>query len=138
MAARAVPIKATRWPALTAPILCRHSASFTLTKPAHLNLHRGLEQSTALPADSYLQDYFADVAGLLRVGPPLILVVEGLDLTQHAHDNVTAICSVSGCDPDSLLNEVGTCVMVFSGWQGLHVSSGASDALTTRCVYRHL
>lgn len=29
----------------------------------------------ALPRDSYLQDYFADVTSVMRVGPPLFFVV---------------------------------------------------------------
>lgn len=36
---------------------------------------RGLEQQVALPRDSYLQHYFADVTSVMRVGPPLFFVV---------------------------------------------------------------
>jgi hypothetical protein len=36
---------------------------------------RGLEQQVALPRDSYLQQYFADVTSVMRTGPPLFFVV---------------------------------------------------------------
>ncbi|KAL6781423.1 SSD3 [Auxenochlorella protothecoides x Auxenochlorella symbiontica] len=117
-------VPALRRPAVKSGVLVTFTVFFILSLAALPRLERGLEQSTALPADSYLQDYFADVAGLLRVGPPLILVVEGLDLTQHAHDNVTAICSVSGCDPDSLLNEVSRAAL--APWQSFLAAPAAS------------
>lgn len=67
---------------------------------------RGLEQQVALPRDSYLQPYYADVFGLLRVGPPLLLIVRGLNVSRAAPD-VDAVCSTAGCRDDSLLNRVG-------------------------------
>jgi hypothetical protein len=66
---------------------------------------RGLEQQVALPRDSYLQPYYADVFGSLRVGPPLLLVVRGLNMSARAPD-VDAVCSTAGCRDDSLLNRV--------------------------------
>ena len=66
---------------------------------------RGLEQETALPRDSYLQPYYKDVYGYLRVGPPLLLVVQDLNMTRHSPD-IDAVCSISGCRDDSLLNQV--------------------------------
>lgn len=71
---------------------------------------RGLDQSVALPRDSYLQRYYSDVMSELRVGPPALLVVEGLNVSEASH-GVSAVCSVAGCDKDSLLNQVG-------GWAG--------------------
>lgn len=47
-----------------------------------------------------------DVMGQLRVGPPLLLVVEGMDLDPAAR-HVERVCGVSGCDTDSLVNRVG-------------------------------
>ena len=38
----------------------------------------------ALPRDSYLQAYYGDVLSELRVGPPLMLVVRGLNVTGEA------------------------------------------------------
>jgi hypothetical protein len=59
----------------------------------------------ALPRDSYLQQYFADVEQYLRVGPPVMFVVQGLNLSRAVPD-VARVCSVAGCDRDSLLNRV--------------------------------
>ena len=59
----------------------------------------------ALPRDSYLQAYFGDVTGALRVGPPLFLVVRDLNLSAAAPD-VGRVCSVAGCDDGSLVNQV--------------------------------
>ena len=47
----------------------------------------------------------SDVLAQLRVGPPLLLVVEDLDLDPAARQ-VEALCGVAGCDPDSLVNRV--------------------------------
>ena len=66
---------------------------------------RGLDQRVALPRDSYLQAYFGDVTGVLRVGPPLFLVVRDLNLSTAAPD-VDRVCSVAGCDDGSLVNQV--------------------------------
>lgn len=78
---------------------------------------RGLEQETALPRDSYLQPYYKDVYGYLRVGPPLLLVVQELNMTRHSPD-IDAVCSISGCRDDSLLNQVcsATALCVYE-WQ---------------------
>lgn len=66
---------------------------------------RGLEQQVALPRDSFLQDYFQDVMSTLRVGPPLMLVVNHLNMSRHS-PNVDRVCSTAGCQDDSLLNRV--------------------------------
>lgn len=73
--------------------------------PTHPLQCRGLDQSVALPRDSYLQRYYADVMASLRVGPPAMLVVQRLNVSEAAPD-VDAVCSVAGCDQDSLLNQV--------------------------------
>ena len=39
-----------------------------------------------------------------RVGPPVMFVVQGLNVSEGAPD-VGRVCSVAGCDPDSLLNQ---------------------------------
>ena len=46
-----------------------------------------------------------DVLRDLRVGPPLLLVVNNLNVSREAPD-INRVCSVSGCDPNSLLNQV--------------------------------
>ena len=72
---------------------------------------RGLEQQVALPRDSYLQDYFADLYGLLRVGPPLYFVVPDIHMDPDQPD-INTICSVGGCNDDSFINEVQSHVPV--------------------------
>jgi len=67
-------------------------------------LEKGLDQRVALPQDSYLQNYFSDVTTLLRVGPPVSFVVENLNIS-HSRE-INKICSVAGCDDDSLLNRI--------------------------------
>lgn len=41
----------------------------------------------------------------LRVGPPLYLVVSGVNMSSAAPD-VNKLCSVAGCRPDSLMVRV--------------------------------
>ena len=47
--------------------------------------------------------------GQLRVGPPLLFVLRGLNLSRGAPD-VDAVCSTSGCDDGSFLNQVQPCM----------------------------
>ncbi|CAD5196507.1 unnamed protein product [Musa acuminata subsp. malaccensis] len=65
----------------------------------------GLEQKVVLPRNSYLQDYFDDLAKYLRVGPPLYFVVKDFNYSLEAR-NTNQICSISQCDSNSLLNEI--------------------------------
>jgi hypothetical protein len=69
---------------------------------------RGLAQETALPRDSYLQPYYVDVYGQLRVGPPLLFVIRGLNMSRQAPDT-DAVCSISGCTDNSFLNQARSC-----------------------------
>ncbi len=70
-----------------------------------LTVCRGLEQQVALPRDSYLQDYFTDLYGVLRVGPPLYFVVPNIHMDPQDPD-INMICSVGGCNDTSFVNEV--------------------------------
>ena len=65
----------------------------------------GLEQTVALPKDSYLQDYFHDIASQLRVGPPVYFVQKNLDIHPESTD-VNKTCSTAGCFPNSMLNQI--------------------------------
>ncbi|XP_074592588.1 uncharacterized protein LOC141848455 [Curcuma longa] len=65
----------------------------------------GLEQKVVLPRDSYLQNYFDDLAKYLRVGPPLYFVVKDFNYSLES-GNTNQICSISQCDSHSLLNEI--------------------------------
>lgn len=47
----------------------------------------------------------SDAFSSLRVGPPLYVVVRGLNLSSSAPD-VRRVCGISGCDADSLANRV--------------------------------
>ncbi|SCU78692.1 LADA_0A06942g1_1 [Lachancea dasiensis] len=63
----------------------------------------GLDQTLAVPQDSYLVDYFRDVYEFLNVGPPVFFVVKDLDLTRR--DNQKKICGkFTACDEFSLAN----------------------------------
>eukprot|EP00887_Chlorella_sp_A99_P002624 scaffold6.g2624.t1 len=94
-----------RRPAAKAAVLAAFAGLFLVCAAALPRLERGLDQAVALPRDSYLQQYYRDVLDCLRVGPPLMLVVRNLNVSEAAPD-VNRTCSVSGCDPDSLLNRV--------------------------------
>ena len=41
------------------------------------------------------------------MGPPLLIVVNNLNVSREAKD-IDRVCAVSGCDPNSLLNQVWT------------------------------
>ncbi|AJV92974.1 Ncr1p [Saccharomyces cerevisiae YJM1419] len=63
----------------------------------------GLDQTLAVPQDSYLVDYFKDVYSFLNVGPPVYMVVKNLDLTKR--QNQQKICGkFTTCERDSLAN----------------------------------
>uniref|UniRef100_A0A7N0U220 SSD domain-containing protein n=2 Tax=Kalanchoe fedtschenkoi TaxID=63787 RepID=A0A7N0U220_KALFE len=71
----------------------------------------GLEQKIVLPKDSYLQGYFDDLSEYLRIGPPLYFVVKNYNYSsQSRHTN--QLCSISQCNPDSLLNEISKASLV--------------------------
>ena len=93
-----------RRPAVKAAVVTAFALALCASLAALPRLERGLEQATALPQDSYLQAYFADVASLLRVGPPLFFVAEDLPLSPASE--LDAVCSISGCDGHSVLNNI--------------------------------
>eukprot|EP00117_Sycon_ciliatum_P015360 scpid11669/ scgid3077/ Niemann-Pick C1 protein len=69
----------------------------SLTRIPHLDV--GLDQTLALPKDSYLLKYFHEMNEVFRVGSPVYFVVkDGFD---YAED-VDKICTTSGCSPYSL------------------------------------
>ena len=48
----------------------------------------GLSQNLALPKDSYLQDYFNDMARYFHTGPPVYFVIkEGYNYSIQAEQN---------------------------------------------------
>jgi Niemann-Pick C1 protein len=86
-------------------VLAVFITTFLTSFAMQFRVSRGLEQQVALPRDSYLQHYFADVTSVMRVGPPLFFVVQGLNMSRHAPD-VNRVCSIAGCDDTSLLNQI--------------------------------
>jgi hypothetical protein len=86
-----------------------------VARPRSCGCDRGLEQQVALPQDSYLQPYFRDVLSVMRVGPPLMLVVGSLNVSRAAGD-VDRVCSISGCRDDSLLNQARDALRATGSW----------------------
>lgn len=63
----------------------------------------GLDQTLAVPKNSYLVDYFSDVYEHLNVGPPVYFVVKDLDLRERS--NQQKVCGkFTTCNDDSLAN----------------------------------
>jgi len=69
------------------------------------NLDVGIDQTMALPTDSFLKDYFDNMNAYLKTGAPVYFVVE--DGYQYAtKKGQDKICGVAGCDEDSLISSV--------------------------------
>jgi Niemann-Pick C1 protein len=65
----------------------------------------GLDQKLSMPKDSYVLNYFEAMEKYLSVGVPVYFVVK--DGHNYASINgQNSICSTSGCNPDSLLNQI--------------------------------
>ncbi|XP_062086533.1 uncharacterized protein LOC133792637 isoform X2 [Humulus lupulus] len=80
--------------------------AFTLASIAlSTRIEPGLEQQIVLPRDSYLQGYFDNISKHLRVGPPLYFVVKDFNYSSQSRQT-NKLCSISGCDSNSLLNEI--------------------------------
>ncbi|GAQ79217.1 putative Niemann-Pick C type protein [Klebsormidium nitens] len=92
-------------PAVKAAVLVFFGALLFTSIGLASRISPGLEQQVALPRDSYLQGYFSNITEYLRVGPPMFLIVEDYNFST-ASNQTNRLCSVSGCDADSLLNEV--------------------------------
>ena len=79
---------------------------------ASSGVERGLEQTDALPTDSFLIAYFRDLADLVQVGPPVFFVVtsktreEGSKGSFGDPEVLQKLCTRRGCRSDSLGNSV--------------------------------
>ncbi|CEP63556.1 sphingolipid transporter LALA0_S08e05292g [Lachancea lanzarotensis] len=68
-------------------------------------LDLGLDQTLAVPQDSYLVNYFNDVYEYLNVGPPVYFVVKDLDL--KGRENQKKVCGkFTTCNKFSLANRL--------------------------------
>ncbi|KAI3436838.1 hypothetical protein D9Q98_006248 [Chlorella vulgaris] len=122
------PLLARPW--VKAAVLALFGGLFLLSCALLPRLERGMDQSVALPQDSYLQAYYADVFDSLRVGPPVMFVVGGLNVSA-ASPHVSRVCSVAGCDPDSLLNQVAAAARTpWSSWLATPAASWLDDFIT--------
>eukprot|EP00850_Spirogloea_muscicola_P011841 SM000075S21930 [mRNA] locus=s75:132909:143830:+ [translate_table: standard] len=97
-------------PAIKAAVLAIFGCMLLASMGLASRLSPGLDQSVALPRDSYLQGYFSNITSYLRVGPPLFFVVKNFNYSETSR-HTNKICSIGGCDPDSLLNEVSRAAM---------------------------
>ena len=79
---------------------------------ASSGIERGLEQTDALPTDSFLIAYFRDLANLVQVGPPVFFVVAGETREDGSSGGfgdpevLQKLCTRRGCRRDSLGNSV--------------------------------
>ncbi|CCE66199.1 hypothetical protein TPHA_0P00410 [Tetrapisispora phaffii CBS 4417] len=63
----------------------------------------GLDQTMAVPEQSFLASYFRDVYQYLQMGPPVYFVVNDLDITKR--ENQRKICGkFTTCDSNSMAN----------------------------------
>eukprot|EP00850_Spirogloea_muscicola_P012084 SM000077S21558 [mRNA] locus=s77:255081:266054:+ [translate_table: standard] len=97
-------------PAIKAAVLAIFGSMLLVSVGLASRLSPGLDQSVALPRDSYLQGYFSNITSYLRVGPPLFFVVKNFNYSETSR-HTNNICSIGGCEPDSLLNEVSRAAM---------------------------
>jgi Niemann-Pick C1 protein len=69
------------------------------------NVQIGLDQKLSMPKDSYVLDYFEALEKYLSVGTPVYFVIKNVDDYSNI-DLQNHICSSSGCNSDSLLNQI--------------------------------
>jgi Niemann-Pick C1 protein len=65
----------------------------------------GLDQKLSMPKDSYVLDYFEALEKYLSVGVPLYFVIKN-GVNYSSIDVQNLICSTSGCNSDSMLNQI--------------------------------
>lgn len=100
-----VPILLHRTTKVIVVVVFLASSLFSIGYMTH-NLTIGLDQSTAIPQDSYLQPYFRDLYTTLRVGPPAYFVVKDTNMNYSVPEDLNKICSFSHCSRKSLVSEV--------------------------------
>ena len=80
---------------------------------------------------------FRDVLRDLRVGPPLLVMVNNLNISRDAPD-INRVCSVSGCDTNSLLNQVRWGPQCIGNIRSLISSSKRSKEPCEHYLHPHL
>ena len=65
----------------------------------------GLDQKLSMPKDSYVLDYFEALEKYLSVGVPVYFVIKN-GVNYSSVDVQNMICSTSGCNSDSMLNQI--------------------------------
>ena len=65
----------------------------------------GLDQKLSMPKDSYVLDYFESLEKYLSVGVPVYFVIKS-GVNYSSIDVQNLICSTSGCNSDSMLNQI--------------------------------
>jgi len=71
----------------------------------------GLDQKLSMPRDSYVLDYFEALEKYLSVGVPVYFVAKpGLNYSSISNQNL--ICSTTGCNIDSLLNQINQATLM--------------------------
>lgn len=106
---------------------------------ASSRVERGLEQTDALPSDSFLIPYFNDLANLVQVGPPVFFVVKGAgealekDVSSEAKacnfsqpEDLMKLCTRRGCRRDSLGNSISNAAR-FTNYT--YIATGASNVV---------
>lgn len=88
------------------PIVMVVFLGWLLVSAAYLpKVKTGLDQKLSMPTDSYVLDYFEALEKYLSVGVPVYFVVKsGQNYSFIENQNV--ICASSGCNSDSLLNQI--------------------------------
>ncbi|KII69990.1 Niemann-Pick C1 protein [Thelohanellus kitauei] len=69
------------------------------------SINLGLDQTKALPTDSYLKPYFADVFAMMKTGPPIYFMVMP-DFRYENSSEMNKICSAETCNEYSLTNQI--------------------------------
>ncbi|EGG22062.1 Niemann-Pick C type protein [Cavenderia fasciculata] len=97
--------------------------AFLIALSLSFSLTLGLDQRVALPSDSYLQQYFSQMAEYLEVGPPFYIVVKGnYNYTDFSSQN--ALCTIQNCTDSSVSNIFNNAPFVHPG-----ISSWLDDYL---------
>ncbi|XP_065174717.1 NPC intracellular cholesterol transporter 1-like [Sycon ciliatum] len=87
-------------------VVCAFFGVFFMSIVATTHLEIGLDQTTALPKDSYLVPYFGNLSRYVKVGAPVYFVVDG-EYPYNDTNYAAKICSTGGnCSRNSLVQQL--------------------------------